>query len=407
MTTATTRTTLRAMASSEIYIKSRRTRQRFMPILAQNLRVAFESGGLSAAVHRYGHQQFEINTPDPAAAADMATTVFGVERINLVDTVPAKTLEELASAVVELVSPRVVGKTFAVRVKRAGSHSWRSRDAEIAIGNALIGRAAGVDLSNPETTIRVRVENEEGAVISRSWYGPGGLPVGTQSAALVLLSGGIDSPVAAWMMLRRGCPVDLLHFRLECNQADHALAVGHELARRWGHGAAITFHVVDFEAVKKELEATVHPRLRQVLLKQLMAQAGHRIAAKLGTPLLVTGDALGQVSSQTAANLTEIDRLVGAPTLRPLIAHTKQEIIDRARQIGTYELSTQAREVCDLSEGRPVETAVPAYRLRRGVSRLRSGLIDDALDSWELVAAVDWMPGFPLAPVDETADKKP
>jgi thiamine biosynthesis protein ThiI len=393
------------MASSEIYIKSRRTRQRFLPILAQNLRVALGSADLSAAVHRFGHQEFEISTPNPAAAAEIATTVFGIERINLVDTVPAATLAELVPAVAEIASSRVAGKTFAVRVKRAGSHSWRSREAEVAIGDALIGNSAGVDLSKPEAMIRVRVENDEGAVVSRSWRGPGGLPIGTQAPALVLLSGGIDSPVAAWMMLRRGCPIDLLHFKLECNQADHALAVGHDVARRWGHGAAMTFHVVDFTAVKKELEAAVHPRLRQVLLKQLMAEAGHRIAAELGTALLVTGDSLGQVSSQTAANIAEIDRLVGAPTLRPLLALTKQEIIDRARQIGTFELSTRAREVCDLSGGRPVETAAAASRLRHGMRRLRPGLIDDALTTWESVAATDWMPGFPLVPTNGTADK--
>jgi thiamine biosynthesis protein ThiI len=215
-----------------------------------------------------------------------------------------------------------------------------------------------------------------------------------------LLSGGIDSPVAAWMMLRRGCPIDMIHFQLECNQADHALSVGHDLATRWGYGADINLHVIDFEPIKKELNAATRPNLRQVLLKQLMTEAAHRVAQQLEMPLLVTGDSLGQVSSQTAHNLVEIDKYAKAPLLRPLIANTKQEIVDRAREIGTYELSTRAREVCDLSEGNRVETAALTHRLRKSMNRLRGGLIDDALATWESIPASDWFPGVPLSPFD-------
>ncbi len=130
-----------------------------------------------------------------------------------------------------------------------------------------------------------------------------------------------------------------------------------------------------------------------------MTEAAYRVAQTLELPLIVNGDSLGQVSSQTAANLVEIDKYAQAPLLRPLISFTKQEIVDRARLIGTYELSTRAREVCDLSEGRPVETAAPTYRLRKSMSQLRAGLIDDALATWESVPASDWMPGIPLTPM--------
>ncbi|MDJ0925348.1 MAG: tRNA 4-thiouridine(8) synthase ThiI, partial [Acidimicrobiia bacterium] len=148
----------------------------------------------------------------------------------------------------------------------------------------------------------------------------------------------------------------------------------------------------------------VHPRLRQVILKQLMAEAAHHLAQRLNMELIVTGDSLGQVSSQTAANLVEIDRYAPAPVLRPLIAHTKQEIVDRAREIGTYELSVKAREVCDLSEGRPVETAAPTGKLRHSLGKLRDGLIEDALATWESIPASEWFPGIPLTPVGEAGE---
>ncbi len=399
MTTTTTKPeSLRAIASSEIYIKSRKTRQRFMPILQANLEEALAAAVPDAVVHSHGNHEFEIKAGDLDAAAAAVRTVFGFDRIDRVATIAAPSLEELAANVATLATPAVTGKTFAARVRRNGTHEWKSGDAAIAIGDALYDVSAGVDLTNPQVTVLVRVEGSRAVVVSNSWAGPGGLPVGTQSPNLVMLSGGIDSPVAAWMMMRRGCPIDMLHFQLECNQADHALAVGHLLASKWGHGADINLHVIDFEPVKKELTAAVHPRLRQVLLKQLMTEAAYRVAQRLDLPLIVTGDSLGQVSSQTAANLIEIDKYAQAPLLRPLIANTKQEIVDRARLIGTYELSTRAREVCDLSDGQRVETAAQTHRLRKAMAQLRAGLIDDALATWESVSAADWFPGIPLTP---------
>ena len=390
---------VRAIASSEIYIKSDRTRQRFMPILNSNLQKSLAAFGVAGTVRRHGHHGFELKSDDLDGAGIAAAHVFGIDRVDKVTVFDAPSLDHLATSVADLVGPDLAGKTFAVRVRRSGKHDWKSKQAEAVIGNALYDMAAGVDLTNPQQTVQIRVEDSKAAIVSHTWTGPGGLPVATQSSALVMLSGGIDSPVAAWMMMRRGCAIDMLHFKLECNQADHALAVGHELATVWGHGADITLHVIDFEPVKKELNASVHPRLRQVILKQLMTKTAHLVAQRLNLPLLVSGDSLGQVSSQTAANLVEIDKYAQAPLLRPLIAHTKQEIVDRARHIGTYELSTRAREVCDLSGGRRVETAAATYRLRKGMERLRPGLIEDALTTWESVAAAQWFPGAPLTPV--------
>jgi thiamine biosynthesis protein ThiI len=159
--------------------------------------------------------------------------------------------------------------------------------------------------------------------------------------------------------------------------------------------------------VKKELGVSAQPKYRQVLLKQLMTEAANRVARRLHIPMIVTGDSLGQVSSQTAANLIEIDRYAKAPVLRPLLALTKQEIVDRARQIGTYELSTRAREVCDLSEGKPVATAAATHRLRKGMSLLRKGLLDDAMETWESVPAADWFPGVPLTPQGSDSRQNP
>lgn len=389
---------LRLVPSGEVYLKSRRTRDRFMRRLVSNLRAGLDGRGLGAVVRRSGHHEVSVTCRDLTAAADVAARTFGVNRVERVEPITFSGLDQLAKQVAEMSRARVAGRKFAVRVRRRGSHDWGSKDAEIEIGALLLEDGAGVDLTDPEVTVAVHVRDAAAFLVAEQWPGADGLPAGTQKRVLVLISGGIDSPVAAWMMMRRGCPVDYLHLKLDCSVSDHALIVADELVRRWGHGIGSRFHVVDFQGVKDQLRNRLPPRIRQVVLKQLMLAAGAEVARRSGISLLVTGDSLGQVSSQTAAHLAEIDGFVGYPILRPLVAMTKEEIVGRSRQIGTYELSIRAREVCDLSDGRPVETEASSGRLAHGRRRLDDTLVEDALERWELIDAAQWGPGLPLEP---------
>jgi len=213
-----------------------------------------------------------------------------------------------------------------------------------------------------------------------------------------MLSGGIDSPVAAWMMMRTGCPVDFVHLEMECSVTDQALAVAHGLVRRWGHGSEPRFHVADFQPVRQTLIDNVDPRFRQVVLKQLMLRTAERVAADRSIPLLVTGESLGQVSSQTAAHLAELDRTVEVPVIRPLVALRKEEIVERARQIGTYDLSVRTREVCDLSDGARVATRATADTLARAALDLPDDLVERAVESLRTVEARRWSPGMTIEP---------
>ena len=389
---------VRVTPSGEIYLKSRRTRDRFMAQLIGNVRDALGTGLVGATVRRSGHHELSIEADDLDTAARISSQVFGVRRVERVERVDFDTLEQLSKIVAEMSRPRVVGHKFAVRVRRRGSHEWQSRDAEVEIGRMLLDDSAGVDLSHPDVTVRVHVQEQRALVVEESLDGPDGLPLGTQAKALVLLSGGIDSPVAAWMLMRRGCPVDFLHLKLDCSVSDHALVVGDELIRSWGHGSDPIFHVIDFQRVKRQLQNRVAPGLRQVVLKQLMLAAAAELARRRDLQLLVTGDSLGQVSSQTAAHLAVIDGFVKFPILRPLVGMTKDEIIARARAIRTYDLSIRAREVCDLSEGKRVETKASQRRLETQHRKLDTDLVDEALASREQIRARDWLPGLPLEP---------
>lgn len=387
---------LRLVPSGEVYLKSRRTRNRFMRTLVASLRSGLEAGGVPGSVRRSGHHELRIDTDSFAAAADIASRTFGVNRVDKVERVEYDTLDQLSKLVAELSRARIIGKKFAVRVRRRGSHDWKSKDAEVEIGSLLLDDSAGVNLDDPDVTVRVYVQGDTALLVDEAFPGADGLPLGSQRRVLVLLSGGIDSPVAGWMMMRRGCPVDYLHLKLDCSVSDRALVVGDELVRRWGHGAASRFHVVDFQGVKDQMQERLAPGIRQVVLKQLMLTAAAEVARRSDIQLLVTGDSLGQVSSQTAAHLAEIDRFVRFPVLRPLVGMTKEEIVRRSREVGTYELSIRAREVCDLSDGYPVETRASSQRLNSGHRKLDPDIIDSALQSWEAIGAKDWMPGIPL-----------
>lgn len=389
---------LRVLGSPEIYLKSRSTRERFVRLLVDNVRAALSGSGIETTTARTGIQELRVDAPDLEAAAAVVATVFGVGRIEVVEAHPFEELADLASTVAAIARPRITGKQFAVRVKRHGVDGWSSKQAEQAIGSLLLEDSAGVDLGNPEVVVRVHAEPGRVLIVSDEPTAPNGLPIGAQEPVLAMLSGGIDSPVAAWMMMRTGCPVDFVHLEMECSVTDQALAVAHGLVRGWGHGSEPRFHVADFQPVKQTLVDNVDPRFRQVVLKQLMLLTAERVAADRSIPLLVTGESLGQVSSQTAAHLAELDRTVEVPVIRPLVALRKEEIIERARRIGTYDLSVRTREVCDLSDGARVATRATADTLARAARDLPDDLVERAVESLRTVEARRWSPGMTIEP---------
>ncbi len=383
--------------SGEIGTKSRRTERWFRQRLADNVRSALARRAPGARLVEDGRRLL-VEADDLPRAARVAASVAGVHRVDRARPMPVDSLASLTAGVCEVARPWVTDRTFAVRLRRRGTHPWSSPDAARAIGAALLDASAGVDLDDPDVEVRVEVYGEHAYLVDRSWDGPGGLPLGTQAGALSMLSGGFDSPVAAWMMLRRGVPIDFVHFTLDCAASDHALVVAHDLWRTWGAGTSPLVWKVEFQPVKEALFAHSPSRLRQVLLKQLMFRAADRLADSLGMPALVTGESVAQVSSQTLQHLAEIDTQVSRTVLRPLAGFNKQEIIDRAEQIGTAALSARAKEVCDLSDG-PVAVAARRATLEKAMAELPDDLTAIALADREVIALEHWRPGHPLVPV--------
>lgn len=386
---------------AEVYVKSDRTRKRFVRVLRDNLTASFATARLDCEIVELDRGRLMVHTDEPEAAAESVSRCFGIHRVELAHELTWHDLPSLTEAIAPIGRERVRDRTFAVRVRRSGDHDWGSPDAARAIGSALLDASAGVDLDDPQVEVEVIVVQKRAWVLDGTWQGPGGLPLDTQERCLSLLSGGFDSPVATWMVMRRGCPVEFLHVRLECAQSDHALAVAYELWRNWGAGTSPLAWIIDFTEAKQRLESDVPPRLRQVVLKQLMFAAADDLAERRGIPALVTGEAIGQVSSQTLRHMAEIDRSCSRTVLRPLAGAEKFEIVERAHAIGTGKLSARAHEVCDLS-GSGVAVAAQRATLDRAHEALPESLIRDAVGSRRVVALAHWMPGSDAVPVVST-----
>jgi thiamine biosynthesis protein ThiI len=217
--------------------------------------------------------------------------------------------------------------------------------------------------------------------------------VGVGGRALSLFSGGFDSPVATWMTMRRGMDVDLLVCDLGgCGQVDAAVGVARDLAASWASGVEPAVHVVDLAPVVAALRARVDSGIRQVVLKRAMYRAGTLVARRVGAEALITGEALGQVSTQTLRNLAVAEDASGIPVLRPLIGMDKEEIIARSRGIGTHDASALVQEHCNIATGR-VETAARLTAVVGAEGRLDDTFIEAAVDKAVRVDLTTWKPG--------------
>lgn len=341
--------------TGEISTKGRRTRSRFQKKLVENTRDALESTGAACRL-RAEWSRFYLRSDRPP---ESLARVFGISSFSTLEAECAADLSEIVEVGQRTFGARVKGKAFAVRARRSGTHPFNSQDVMQRLGAAL-GEGARVDLSHPDVEVHVEIRDERAVFYASKERGAGGLPLGVEGRAVCLLSGGFDSAVAAWMMLRRGVALDYVF----CNLGGEAyqrmvLEVAAILADSWSYGTRPTLLSLDFDPVVTELRRTFRPAFQQIALKREMYRAAERVAEKLGADAIITGEAVGQVSSQTLANLRAIDDASSIPVLRPLVGMDKEEIITRSRQIGTYEISSKVREYCSISTGRPATAASP------------------------------------------------
>ncbi|MEE3660695.1 tRNA uracil 4-sulfurtransferase ThiI [Brenneria sp. g21c3] len=349
----------------EITIKSQSVRLRFIKILTGNIRNVLKSYDETLAVVRHW-DHIEVRAQDESrheAIRDALTRIPGIHHILDVEERTYTDVHDIFEQALALYREQVEGKTFCVRVKRRGKHEFSSQDVERYVGGGLNQHIenARVKLTAPQVTVHLEIDQDRLLLVNGRYEGIGGFPIGTQEDVLSLISGGFDSGVSSYMLMRRGCRVHYCFFNL--GGAAHEIGVkqvAHYLWNRFGSSHRVRFIAIDFEPVVGEILEKVDDGQMGVVLKRMMVRAASKMAERYGVQALVTGEALGQVSSQTLTNLRLIDNASDTLILRPLISHDKEHIIKQARELGTEDFAKTMPEYCGVISKSPTVKAVKA-----------------------------------------------
>jgi thiamine biosynthesis protein ThiI len=353
---------------AEVFLKSDPVRRNWERVLAHA--IARRMPGVTVRIER--GRLWASGPVDP----EVLSRVFGIASFSEAVSAP---LDGLNAAALAYADAHGIGNaaTFAVRVKRSGKHAFRSPEKAAELGGIILAAHPGlrVDLDCPDFELSVEIRDDRCYLYHEVVAGPGGLPEGVEGTLVALFSGGIDSPVAAYMMMRRGCRVVPLYIGLtpylDEDALDKARAVL-EALRRYDPDLELVVQADDYLARARARMRRSEERLTCVVCKRRMYRLAAALAGEVGALGIVTGESLGQVASQTLDNLAVLDGAVDLPVYRPLIGLDKNEIIGVARRIGTFVPSTApgcgCRAVPDVAATKADLAEVEAIEARAGTT---------------------------------------
>jgi tRNA uracil 4-sulfurtransferase len=328
-------------------------RDYFEQCLMKNIRTALKDVGVRQVENL--HSRIRIWLPpeaSPEVVRDRLMRVCGIANFLPGRVVPLHltnpNLDALTTAILEEIQAQSFA-TFRITARRADKRlTLTSMDIEKALGAAVCNKTGKkVSLKSPDLTIYIELLSKEAFCSAKKIEGPGGMPVGVSGKIACLISGGIDSPVAAYRLVKRGCLASFIHFSGRPLVSRASEEKVHELVR---HLTTFQYnsrlYVIPFGEIQREIILSAPAPFRIVLYRRMMIRIAQELARKEQCWALVTGDSLGQVASQTPQNLCAIEEAAELPILRPLIGMDKREIIDEARRLGTYETSIEPDQDC-------------------------------------------------------------
>lgn len=371
---------------AEITIKSRPVRKQFMRQLGKNIRTVLRD--LDPDVKVVGEwDNLELFTAleDPAQLQELYARLRctpGIAHFFQVLEYPLGDFDDITLRCKDHYADLIKGRTFSVRCKRSGKHPFSSVDVERYVGSQLRQQcgASGINLRQPDVEVRFEVRNQRLLIEYERHQGIGGYPLGSVDQALVLMSGGFDSTVAAYQMMRRGLLTHFCFFNL--GGRAHELGVkevAHYLWKKYGSSHRVLFISVPFEEVLGDILENVDNGHMGVVLKRMMFKAAAQIADDLEIDTLVTGEAISQVASQTLTNLAVIDKVTDKLVVRPLITAHKQDIISTAVEIGTAAFAENMPEYCGVISVNP-KTRAKLGRVEHEESHLDPAILQRALE---------------------------
>lgn len=321
----------------------------FLVKLQQNIQQSLKEYPNIKVKRTQGRLIILLNGHQPDKIIEICKDIFGIQSLSL-----AMKLEneeaQIKDAAIELLSREKGNKTFKVNTKRAYKDfpidsMKMNRDLGAYIIQSLPNFT--VDVHNPEIELRIEIRAEGTYIMSEVVYGPGGLPVGTAGKSLLLLSGGIDSPVAGYLMMKRGIELEMIHFHSPPFTSERAKQKVLDLTKKLTkYNHQIKVHLVPFTEVQQKIAQHYPDRYSMTIMRRVMMKVSEAICHKENILSVTTGESLGQVASQTMASMNAINEVTTLPVLRPLVAMDKEEIIRISRKIDTYDISIQPYEDC-------------------------------------------------------------
>ncbi|AMQ05786.1 MULTISPECIES: tRNA uracil 4-sulfurtransferase ThiI [Sporosarcina] len=276
--------------------------------------------------------------------------IFGIQSFSPVAKCEA-TLEAIKEKALEIIGANeTAGKTFKVEVRRTDKRfPLVTNELQLEIGSHVLRSFPDliVQMKKPDIVLLIDIRIEGAFLTAKVYEGAGGMPVGSNGHSILMLSGGIDSPVAGYLMMKRGVSIDAIHFASPPFTSDLAKKKVMDLAEKLSSfGAAVRLHIIPFTEIQQAIVSQVPDNVSMTTTRRLMLQIADKVREEEGALAIVTGESLGQVASQTLESLTAINAVTSSPILRPLIATDKLDIIDIAQKIGTYDISIRPYEDC-------------------------------------------------------------
>ncbi|WP_342510636.1 tRNA uracil 4-sulfurtransferase ThiI [Sporosarcina sp. FSL K6-1522] len=334
----------------EISLKGR-NRNVFVRKLRNNIKDALSD--LQTVVIKPERDRMFLYADDPndmKEAIARLPQIFGIQSFSPVAKCEASldAIKETALAVIG--ADETAGKTFKVEIRRTDkSFPLVTSELQQEIGAHVLRSfpELGVKMKKPDILLNVEIRSEGAFLTAKVHKGAGGMPVGSNGHSILMLSGGIDSPVAGYLMMKRGVSIDAIHFASPPFTSELAQKKVMDLAEKLStFGAAVRLHVIPFTEIQQTIVQNVPDNVSMTTTRRIMLQIADKVRAEQGALAIVTGESLGQVASQTLESLTAINAVTSTPILRPLIATDKLEIIDIAQKIGTYDISIRPYEDC-------------------------------------------------------------
>ena len=369
----------------EIFLKGL-NRPYFIRALVRKIRYALR--GTGADVHVHDGRILVRGFSDTEACIDRVIRVFGVHSVTPAVEMPKEDFDAICDQAIEMV--KGLKGTFKVNARRSDKrYPMNSPAINEEVGYRILNANPDlkVDVHNPEHLVNIEIRDMAYLYV-KVIPAVGGMPVGTNGNATLLLSGGIDSPVAGWMIAKRGVQINAVHFHSYPYTSDRAKEKVLDLARKLSFSCCgIKVHVVPFTEIQMQIHEKCPEEYTTLIMRRYMMRIAERIAEQTESEALITGESIGQVASQTMTALGTTDAVVKMPVFRPLIGFDKSEIIDIARKIGTLEISEQPFEdCCTVFTPRHPATHPKMDKILEGEKRLdEEELIRHALEGTEII----------------------